>query len=661
MSRPKNCPDQKWFARLLDGKLAREEEAKLSRHLDQCSLCQEKLEQFSQSELLENITNADCDVSAVNPLRTLRPAVLELKLAEVRANRPETMLAFDSGYADLLPWLEEAEPNIGRIAEFELTRFVGRGGMGAVFEAHDTKLERAVAIKLMSPGLLADPNASERFLREARSAAKINHANVVTVHAVNQIRGLPYLVMELVRGKSLEQQLISVPRLPVIEVLKIARQTALGLAAAHKNGITHRDIKPSNLMLDKQSKRIRIADFGLASTISDTTLTRSGMLVGTPDFASPEQVNGQPVDARSDLFNLGCVLYLLCTGHPPFASDSLMETLDAVRSAEPNLHALNERSVPRGLIEIILRLVKKDPADRFQSADELCVALKRVSDSEVRGPVAVSFAKEKPALPRKSKTNIGYRAIGAVFLTAVFATAALWWLKPWNSISSSEPEPAVSADRQDVENPMTTQTNESRSTVPIVSVNSSEKFFEALERPGDLVVKLAPGQTFELNQPVQIESKAVRIEGDPNRLPVLWLKSEGEDASFHSENGELAFSGVSIRDGRDGECDEGLILCENGKLKFKNCIFTSLDHENAIIIQESDLELSSTVLVPQNLVGYDVGDDEHFISWEETNVHVDTRTRQVDDAEAQSIEWLIERCLNSEINSADQVRKLLAK
>lgn len=604
------------------------------------------MEQLNRSTLLSEAKNTSLDATTGDSSQSSRPIELESKLAEIRASRPSAASAFNSGYADILPWLEEAKPNIGRIAEFELTRLIGRGGMGIVFEAHDTKLERAVAIKLMSPGMLADPSASERFLREARSAAKINHANIVTVHAVGETNGLPYLVMELVQGHSLEEQLAGNAVLPTNEILKIARHTALGLTAAHKNGITHRDIKPSNLMFDKQAKRIRIADFGLASTVNENSLTRSGTLVGTPDFSSPEQIDGRPVDSRSDLFSLGSVLYMICSGKPPFASESLVQTLNGVRHAEPDFATLSERAVPQGLIEIIRRLMQKNPEDRFRTTEELCEALKQVpvSDRSIDSMpnIAVQSTASAGSDTRDgSGINKVCLAVAGVLLAIATVLLTVWWNQSQNPpqlseqqdvknsnqgpsdsdlqipppaeevklpvkeaelpVKETEPANETESPTKEAESPVK---EEAESKLAAVTVNSTRELYDALEQPGDLVIQLVDGQTYELDQPIQIESRSVRFEGDAEEFPVLQIRTGVEEAAIFLEGGELMFRGVRILDKDAGEREEGLILCESGMLEFVDCVLVSDGREHVLEVRESDLVFRSTVLVAENTCVY---------------------------------------------------------
>jgi hypothetical protein len=267
--------------------------------------------------------------------------------------------------------------SLGRLGHYEVQEVIGRGGMGVVLKAFDENLHRVVAIKVMAPQLAAAATARARFTREARAQAAVTHDHVVTIHAVDESAGLPYLVMQYIAGVSLQDRLDRSGPLQLHVVLRIGMQAASGLAAAHAQGLVHRDVKPANILLENGVERVKLTDFGLARAADDASLTQSGVIAGTPQYMSPEQAEGKPVDARSDLFSLGSVLYAICTGRLPFLASSSMAVLKRVceDTATP-IRELNA-DIPDWLAELIAKLHVKDPAERFQSATEVADLLGR--------------------------------------------------------------------------------------------------------------------------------------------------------------------------------------------------------------------------------------------------------------------------------------------
>jgi serine/threonine protein kinase/formylglycine-generating enzyme required for sulfatase activity len=261
---------------------------------------------------------------------------------------------------------------LGRLAHYEIEEVLGSGGFGTVFRAFDERLHRVVAIKVLAPALAASGTARARFLREGRSAAAVRDLHVVSVHAVSSDdEPLPYLVMEFIGGQTLQQKLDRAGPLPVEAVLRIGTQIARGLAAAHATGLIHRDIKPANILLENGVERVKLTDFGLARTADDVSLSRNGVVAGTPLYMAPEQARGAAIDHRADLFSLGTVLYAMCTGRSPFHADSTLAVLKRVcEDAPPPVSAVNP-AVPEWLGRIIAKLHSKDPAARFQTAAEL--------------------------------------------------------------------------------------------------------------------------------------------------------------------------------------------------------------------------------------------------------------------------------------------------
>jgi hypothetical protein len=270
------------------------------------------------------------------------------------------------------------EGSVGRLKNYEVRSVVGSGGMGVVMKAVDESLDRVVAIKVLSPHYAANATARKRFVREAKAIAAVTHEHVVTVHAVGEeSEPVPYLVMQFIQGQSLQERLDRGGPLELKEVLRIGMQIAQGLAAAHAQGIVHRDIKPANILLENGIERVKLTDFGLARMVDDASVTQSGVIAGTPLFMSPEQAAGEPVDARGDLFSLGSVLYMMCTGHAPFRASGTMAVMKRVIEDTPRPVREVNPEIPDWLDAIIAQLHAKKPADRLQSATEVADLLEQ--------------------------------------------------------------------------------------------------------------------------------------------------------------------------------------------------------------------------------------------------------------------------------------------
>jgi len=264
------------------------------------------------------------------------------------------------------------------IGGFKPLSLLGEGGMGAVYLAEDHQLRRRVAVKVMKPELAADPDARHRFLREARAMATIEHDNVMIIHAVGEDHGMPFLVMPVLKGETLDDRLLRENRLSVTESCRIGREIAAGLAAAHSHGLIHRDIKPSNIWLEGSTGRVRILDFGLARPErDDQKVTHSGAVLGTPAYMAPEQAAGTEATPRSDLFSLGAVLYRITTGTQPFAGPNLMATLNNLANLVPESPEKLNSEIPSELSTLINRLISKTQERRSESADAVVKSLQR--------------------------------------------------------------------------------------------------------------------------------------------------------------------------------------------------------------------------------------------------------------------------------------------
>ena len=320
---------------------------------------------------------------------------------------------------------------LGQLGGYEVSGVVGAGAMGVVLKASDKSLDRTVAIKVLSPHLASSGAARKRFAREAKAAAAVLHPNVIAIHGVSNDQSLPHLVMPYVRGTSLQKRISDEGSLPINEVLRIGAQIAAGLAAAHAQGLVHRDIKPANILLEEGVERVAITDFGLARAVDDASLTRTGIIAGTPQYMSPEQSRGESLDQRSDLFSLGSVMYAMCVGRPPFRSETTYGVIQRINNDQPTLIREINPDVPDWLAAIVMKLIAKSPNDRFESAAyaaellESCLAHVQ-QPSSVPLPAA-AIVKPKPARTRKPPVFWG--TIAASITAAIcfgFLAMFLW-------------------------------------------------------------------------------------------------------------------------------------------------------------------------------------------------------------------------------------------
>jgi serine/threonine protein kinase len=285
------------------------------------------------------------------------------------------------------------------LGPYHLISRIGVGGMGEVWRAMDTHLLRPAAVKVLPDWISANPEARDRFLREARTAAQLNHPYITTVYSVGEEAGTMYIAMELVEGELLSD---AIPRgLPLSEAIRIIRQTAEGLAAAHEHSIIHRDIKPENIVV--RSSSVKILDFGIAKHLGTQergTLTNGGMILGTPCYMSPEQALGHALDARSDLFSLGIVLFEALTGTRPFDAATITETmLQIVSTDAPDPRSI-AANLPEALASIVQKALRHPREDRFQSAGEFAAALAQLTAAAETPPVVAQRERTTQVLRR---------------------------------------------------------------------------------------------------------------------------------------------------------------------------------------------------------------------------------------------------------------------
>jgi serine/threonine-protein kinase len=354
---------------VLSDRAAAPSDADVESHIEECAVCREELERLAagpewwenaQSFLSDELHRKDlaAESFAVNP---------PIESGGSAADRVQIASWLPAGLLE--PSSDPAK--IGRIGQYEIVDFVGRGGMGVVFKAFDAALNRYVALKVMASELAHSSSARRRFAREAQAAAAVVHDHVVPIYAVDGAGPVPYLVMAYIPGHSLQERIDQSGPLEVREILRIGMQTAAGLAAAHAQGLVHRDIKPANILLENGVERVRITDFGLARAMDEASQTQSGVLAGTPQYMAPEQASGEAIDYRTDLFSLGSVMYAMCTGHSPFRAETTVAVLRRICDGTPRPVREVNADVPIWLAAIIEKLLSKRPGDRFGSAEEV--------------------------------------------------------------------------------------------------------------------------------------------------------------------------------------------------------------------------------------------------------------------------------------------------
>jgi serine/threonine protein kinase len=454
---PLDCPTLEGWQALFGDLLPPAERERYERHLESCSLCQERLDRLD--DLAEALQAARCagDPTVNPPDPTLSEMVAQLHalnspVRAAAAEPPELYFLTPSDRPDLL----------GTLGDYEVQEVIGQGGMGVVLKAFEPALHRHVAIKVLSPALAGSALARLRFTREAKAAAAVSHDHVVVVHGVHEADGLPYLVMEYIAGESLQDRIDRSGPLELTDNVRIAYQTASGLAAAHAQGLIHRDIKPANLLLENGLARVTITDFGLARTGDDAALTQQGAITGTPEFMAPEQACAAVIDRRADLFSLGSVMYAMCTGRPPFRGSTPLAVLREVCEADPTpIRALNP-DVPAWLERLTFRLMAKNPDHRFQNATEV-VALLEGYLAHLRQPTTVPIPPLPPApldlhrgrpsmQPRSSHRLWFLASVAAAGLLALSAAIAvgMFGSKDGAAADLGQKRGAVAADKSNL-------------------------------------------------------------------------------------------------------------------------------------------------------------------------------------------------------------------
>lgn len=577
------CPPTEELRQLLGSQLSGEQQQAYTNHLDRCPCCQEKLEELATAGT--NLSSVVEHLNQAEPMATSAywPAIREIDAAIAQAVGNNAGM---NNNAVVTPPPTERRPRkkeatldfldpptdpsyLGRLAHFDVMRILGRGGMGVVLEAFDSKLQRHVAIKVLDPELAEEEISKQRFCREARSAASVTHENVVAVHQVEKLpeKGIAFLVMQLISGETLEQRLQRETKLPLSEIVRISMEAARGLAAAHAQGLIHRDIKPGNILLEPPQQKVKLTDFGLARIADDVKLTRTGFVSGTPLYMAPEQALGAEPDPRSDLFSLGAIMYEMAAGQPPFTGSSALAILKQI--TEVRHRPLREVSLntPEWFAEIVDDLLAKKPADRYDSATDLAEVLEyhwahlKTSSDELPGVCQIEMRR------RRLRTTWMIAGVGVALLTVGLFLGSMF---NGGFIGSRSNGPAVPAAAKSAAEPIAVLTANSGSVWSVAFDPASETVAMATEdgsvRLWDLPKKSVKS-TLEAHTGLvwhaqfSDDGKFLATTGDDSLLK-LWKPGETTPLQVYknanairglaiSHNGEFLYAG-----GRDGSLNK---------------------------------------------------------------------------------------------------------
>lgn len=447
MNAPITCPTPEQLDALIHGSLSDQENDSVTSHLENCTDCQKTLQTTASGEI--PVDALVSDIHALDPpnqsnywrvvanVQQELSQTSEMSLPRGPAGKDASADSASRPAAEGLPAsstpppaeLDFLDPSddpayLGRLHHFQIARVIGRGGMGIVLEAFDTHLQRTVAIKVLNPQYQTNDIAKQRFCREGRAAAAISHEHVVPMYQVARAQEgeVAYLVMQLIEGNTLEDRLRDAQPFPPNDVARIGMQIAAGLSAAHKRDMVHRDIKPANIMIETETGRVKLTDFGLARATDDVKLTKSGMVTGTPLYMSPEQTMGDTADERSDLFSLGAVMYEMATGAAPFQAPSAIRVMQNIMNVVPEPPHKSNAGITRPLSDLIMSLLAKKPDDRPESAAAVAKALASIVAEY--GPISPL---QVPAVSAKEVKKISgsYRRYERRWVLAAWMAAAV--------------------------------------------------------------------------------------------------------------------------------------------------------------------------------------------------------------------------------------------
>jgi hypothetical protein len=564
------CPDRSTLQDLLNDVLPPARQAVLAEHLEQCETCRTRLEDLALPTEFDLLDRGTGEFKARETQHAPPRDLIEKWQRETPTSHSH--LFFDASVLVLARLEPPQEPGeLGRLGVYRVHRVIGQGGMGIVLHATDPELRRPVAIKVMLPDLAAHSVARERFLREARSAAAVQHPNVVVIHSVESGGELPYLVMEYVEGRSLQHCLSTDGPLPASRAAVLGTEIAEGLASAHGRGLVHRDVKPANILIDNQTQRAKLTDFGLARAGDDPRLTQIGFVAGTPEYIAPEQAMGKAVDHRADIYALGATLFAALSGGPPMTGASRLGLLHGEAFGQPPPLRSVVPQAPTALADLVDRMLALDPERRPQSIVEVGQALRRLAG------------------PRGRWKRVA--AAAAALLLCGVAAAGTWQALEWRRGHAPTRQAALDIAQG------------GRVTTGPFVVGGNERFATL----ADAILAAPSGATIEiegdgpfLSPPIHVGLKDLTIRAARGARPIVAFETE-ESAergpSFITE-GALTLEGLTLESEAHGNGslreDPALysaLVVRQGPLRAVHCRFSVIPKSVCITLARSAGEI----------------------------------------------------------------------
>lgn len=424
------CPPESQLKLYVDSRLSDTDLAFIKDHIKMCGKCRSSFTNLLKAK------NASSSAAIQGPYFAKNETTKsDETIPEKNGSAPQANAAY--------PFLDPPKKhgNLGRLGGYELIRVIGEGGMGIVFEAEDEGLGRKVALKVLKPDL-TDDTYKKRFAREAKVAGSLEDDHICRVYQVGQDKDISFIAMEFLQGQTLEDKLAKDGWLPIPVAFRIAREIAQGLAVAHDQNLIHRDIKPANIWLEgdpKSSdfKRVKILDFGLARGIDqDNQLTAKGMIVGTPNYMSPEQICGEKLDHKTDLFSLGCLVYRMLSGKIPFEKENTLAVLQAVvESKIPELETLSSK-LPKDVLALMTKMLAKDARERPENARAVAEMIKAIennsSGQNVKVMHSILFKSPDLQIQKSSKGNMGI-IVGVISICLAIVLGVIIGFGKWGS------------------------------------------------------------------------------------------------------------------------------------------------------------------------------------------------------------------------------------